>query len=166
MPDRSVKDSITSIRPRLLIAAGISVAMLVLLSIQSAQGAVQPSSRSPFDKWPTSGGSRQAKGAASTASRTLTPRTGASQEATSYRDLVLADQPVGYWELNELLGTVAYDATGSHDGIYGGLPDLGLPGLVTYPGNLAPYMDGTNDRVTANSMSSGIDWSRGFTLEI
>jgi hypothetical protein len=85
---------------------------------------------------------------------------------TSYRDSVLADGPVGYWELNELLGTVAHDATASHGGTYVGQPTLGLQGIVTYIGNLAPKLDGINDRVTANSMASGIGWSRGFTLEV
>jgi Ca2+-binding RTX toxin-like protein len=65
-----------------------------------------------------------------------------------------------------LLGTVAHDATGSHGGTYMGQPTLGLPGLVTYPGNLAPGLEGKDDRITANSMASGISWSRGFTLEV
>src|SRR5437667_4585586 len=67
--------------------------------------------------------------------------------------------------MNELSGTAAQDAIGSHGGTYVGRPTLGLPGIVTYPGNLAPAFEGTDDRVTANSMASGINWSKGFTLE-
>jgi hypothetical protein len=83
----------------------------------------------------------------------------------SYPSAVLADSPVGYWKLNEKTGTLAASASGTHNGTYLGSPLLGQAGLVVYAGNLAPKFDGNNDRVTANSMASGIHWSRGFTLE-
>ncbi len=83
----------------------------------------------------------------------------------SYPSAVLADHPIGYWELNERSGTLAASATGTHNGAYVGSPALGQPGLAVYSGNLAPKLDGTNDRITVNSMASGIDWSKGFTLE-
>jgi hypothetical protein len=84
----------------------------------------------------------------------------------TYPGTVLADSPVGYWELNEKIGTVAASATGTHVGTYVGSPSLGQMGLVSYLGDLAPRLDGKNDRITANSMASGISWSRGFTLEV
>src|SRR5438552_6505864 len=84
--------------------------------------------------------------------------------AVTYPVAVLADSPIAYWKLNEVTGTVALSATG-HNGTYVGSPALGKPGLLQYVGDLAPKLDGTNDRVTASSMASGINWSKGFTLE-
>jgi hypothetical protein len=55
----------------------------------------------------------------------------------SYRDEVLADNPVAYWRLGETSGTTAVDEVGNHNGTYqpnssgvwtGG--ELGLPGAV------------------------------------
>jgi hypothetical protein len=83
----------------------------------------------------------------------------------AYPAAVLADSPVGYWKLNEVAGTVAVADRGPA-GTYVGSPNLGQPGLVSYPGNLAPALDGTNDRITVNALASGINWSRGFTLEV
>jgi Ca2+-binding RTX toxin-like protein len=96
--------------------------------------------------------------------RTMTTP-GTIGDAGPYRSAILADAPSGYWELNEPLGAAAHDEVGSHDGTYRGAPKLGLPGIVPYVGNLSPDMEGTDDRVTANSTASGINWSRGFTLE-
>ena len=90
----------------------------------------------------------------------------AANSHRSYPSAVMADAPVAYWKLNEKLGTSAASATGTHGGTYSGIPLLGELGLTLYLGNLAPRLDGRNDRITANSMASGISWSRGFTLEV
>lgn len=48
-----------------------------------------------------------------------------------YRDAVLALNPVGYWRLDDVAGTVAADAsTNSNDGTYDGDKTLGEPGLM------------------------------------
>ncbi|WP_298331404.1 beta-N-acetylglucosaminidase domain-containing protein [Haloactinopolyspora sp.] len=48
-----------------------------------------------------------------------------------YRDLVLGDEPLGYWRLGELDGDVAADASGrAQDGTYEGQVELGEPGAI------------------------------------
>src|SRR6266498_2058231 len=88
------------------------------------------------------------------------------QTLALYPSVVLLDHPVAYWHLGETSGLTATDSAGSHDGRYVGGPALGLAGLIVDWSNDCPRFDGVNDRVTANSMASGINWSKGFTLEV
>jgi Ca2+-binding RTX toxin-like protein len=166
--DRLAGCSKRSGRPQWSYMISLTASLLVLLAVPQTHAAGSPPGlRSPFSPLTPPTGSRQSQGRAAQPSPPPGSRIPAAEAATgSYSDSVLADGPVGYWEMNELLGPVAFDATGSHNGTYGGTPLLGLPGLVSYPGNLAPRMDGSDDRVNANSMASGVDWSQGFTLEI
>jgi hypothetical protein len=83
-----------------------------------------------------------------------------------YPSVVLLDHPVAYWHIGETSGLTATDSAGSHDGRYVGSPAQGRVGLIFGWSNLCPAFDGVNDRVTANSLASGVDWSRGFTLEV
>jgi hypothetical protein len=83
----------------------------------------------------------------------------------AYPQSVLANHPTAYWHLAETSGTAAHDSVGKYDGTYREGPHLGLDGLIRTWSNHCPGFDGTNDRVTANSLASGIDWSKGFTLE-
>jgi hypothetical protein len=83
-----------------------------------------------------------------------------------YPQSVLDNHPVAYWHLGEASGVTATDSARNHDGTYLGNPDLGLTGLINNWSNLCPGFDGHDDRVAANSLASGIDWSHGFALEI
>jgi hypothetical protein len=49
----------------------------------------------------------------------------------SYQSIVLADGAVGYWQLNELVGTTATDSTGNSNGTY---TNLGAGGTLGQPG--------------------------------
>lgn len=54
----------------------------------------------------------------------------------SYRDEVMADNPVGYWRLGETSGAVAQDETANNiDGTYVNTPTLGVAGAIS--GNTA-----------------------------
>jgi hypothetical protein len=60
-----------------------------------------------------------------------------------YKSVVLADGPVIYWRLDETLGTVAADSSGSgHDGTYGAPTVLGQPGALVRDANLAVSIAG------------------------
>jgi len=48
----------------------------------------------------------------------------------AYRDVVLADHPVGYWRLGEPTGTTAADTIGRHHGTLRNGVRLGLPGAI------------------------------------
>jgi len=48
--------------------------------------------------------------------------------AGGYASTVLADNPVGYWRLNEASGPTALDVTGAHSGTYGSAATPGVPG--------------------------------------
>ena len=51
--------------------------------------------------------------------------------ALSYRETVLATNPVSYWRLGEASGTVAADEMGANNGTYVNAPTLGTAGLLT-----------------------------------
>ena len=53
-------------------------------------------------------------------------------EHRPYREVVLADRPVGYWRLDEKSGNIAHDSSGNHhDGTIGARVVLGKPGLIS-----------------------------------
>jgi hypothetical protein len=69
-------------------------------------------------------------------------------QADTYPNTILADNPVAYYRLEELVGaTTANDATGSYPGTYvydlnSTYPLLGQPGITTNSISLHPYSDG------------------------
>lgn len=70
----------------------------------------------------------------------------------AYRDVVLADSPIGYWRLDETSGTIAADASGNGlDGTYIGGPTLGQLPLIN-TGNSVSF-DGTDDYIEVSSAS-------------
>ncbi|WP_373078713.1 LamG-like jellyroll fold domain-containing protein [Zhongshania sp.] len=67
--------------------------------------------------------------------------------AVTYESLVLSDNPILYYRLNETSGTIAEDSSGNGiDGTYAGSPALGRPGLINE--GLCVEFDGVNDRIT------------------
>jgi hypothetical protein len=63
-----------------------------------------------------------------------------------YSSFVLADSPLGYWKLNELIGTVVTDSSGNlRHGSYGGGVTLGVPSVLPRPaGEYAARFNGTS----------------------
>lgn len=59
--------------------------------------------------------------------------------------------PVACWPLHEDSGSTAYDLAGTNDGAYNG-PTLGQTGIL---GTTAPSFDGTDDNISANTVSVG-----------
>ncbi len=61
----------------------------------------------------------------------------------SYKTVVLSDNPVAFWPLNETSGTTAYDISGnSYNGTYSGGFTLGQPGLPS--GGTAVQFNGSS----------------------
>lgn len=85
---------------------------------------------------------------------------------SSYPAAVLADNPLGYWRLNETNGTVAHDFWGGHDGTYNGAVVLGVPGFSpTHDGDTAAQFGGVG--IYAGEIS-GFDFSgteKPFSVE-
>jgi Concanavalin A-like lectin/glucanases superfamily len=81
-----------------------------------------------------------------------------------YSHRVMKNDPVGYWRLNETSGDVAYDATGNFNGKYVQTPTVGAPGLLATPSGHSVWLDGSDQRVTADSMTQVTAWP-GYTLE-
>jgi hypothetical protein len=82
---------------------------------------------------------------------------------TSYRDIILADNPIMYWRLGETSGTIAYDESANHrDATYINNPMLGFPGAIA---------NDTNTSVGFNGRNQGAGWiptssySGAFTVE-
>jgi hypothetical protein len=93
----------------------------------------------------------------------------ATAVAVPYRDVVLADNPAGYWRLGESSGTVAADATGGgNPGTYLGGVTLGVPGGLPGDPDRAARLDGSNDRVSMGDPASGVlDFGTSdFTVEL
>ncbi len=73
-----------------------------------------------------------------------------------YAATVLADNPLGYWRLNETAGPTAFDATGAHDGTYAsaatpgatGPRPLAFPGFETTNNAVETYISTLNSYVS------------------
>jgi hypothetical protein len=52
----------------------------------------------------------------------------AAPASASYATTVLADNPIGYWRLNEAAGPTAFDAVGAHNGTYASAATPGVLG--------------------------------------
>lgn len=64
---------------------------------------------------------------------------------SSYTTAVVADNPAGFWRLNEASGTpVAYDTWGSHNGVFAGSVALETPGALLNDGDTAAAFDGVS----------------------
>jgi hypothetical protein len=60
----------------------------------------------------------------------------------TYRESVLADQPAGYWPMNETTGSVMADASGNgNNGSYEGTVSLGQPGAMTVGASASVGLD-------------------------
>lgn len=86
-----------------------------------------------------------------------------SHAVSVYAAAVLADNPVGYWRLDETSGTVAGAVVGSN-GSYQGTPGLGQPGAVPVDGaaNLAAGIHPANSAYVATTASL----PASFTVEM
>ena len=63
---------------------------------------------------------------------------------SGYPAIAMAGGPAGYWSLNEVSGTTAWDYAGSHNGSYLGAVALGVPGAI-------PGSTGTGTAITAST---------------
>jgi hypothetical protein len=95
----------------------------------------------------------------------------ARQAARTYRQVVLAARPVGYWRLGERRGPTAFDASGHRrHGRYVGSPRLGLPGAITGDTDTSIGLDGPRARsyveVPSNAAFSVPTSGAGLTVEV
>ena len=81
----------------------------------------------------------------------------------TYRDVVLADNPLGYWRLGEQSGTVANDEIGNHPGTYMPPVTLGVQGAINDP-DTAIDLNGTTGFVNI-PMTSSMD-PAAFSVEV
>jgi hypothetical protein len=88
----------------------------------------------------------------------------ASAGGRGYARRVKRNDPVSYWRLNETHGTVAHDAMGNYNATYVRAPRLGAPGLMDTPTGHSVWLDGSDDRVTADPLTQWTSWP-GYTLE-
>ncbi len=74
-----------------------------------------------------------------------------------YRDVVLADRALGYWRLNDSIGSTAVDSSGGagNAGTYQASPTLGAPGpIVGDPQAKAVSLNGTSQYVNVPTASA------------
>src|SRR5262245_42401176 len=90
----------------------------------------------------TAGGSAGAVTAAST-----TTAGGSGGQPVTYRDVVLADGPIGYWRLGDSATTTALDEIGMTPGDYKGSYLQGALGALTGDPNTAVDFPGTDGRI-------------------
>jgi hypothetical protein len=82
---------------------------------------------------------------------------------TGYAAVVLADNPLGYWPLDEASGTVAHDVSGQgHDATVEGSVAFGAVGAVA-SGRAATF---TGGRLLVGDMFGFAGMSAGFSIEV
>lgn len=65
--------------------------------------------------------------------------------SVTYPQVVLADNPIGYWRFGEPSGATAKDSSSAkHDGLYAGNVTLGTKGAIANDTDTAASFDGTN----------------------
>ncbi len=78
-------------------------------------------------------------------------------EAATYPEEVLADNPIGYWRLNETSGTTAFDSSGNaRDATYVGGVSLGASGALA-SGDDAAQFDGSTGYVQLPGTWGGVN---------
>lgn len=97
-------------------------------------------------------------GTTNSAAATLTVLT-----PNAYGAIVMADQPVAYYPLNETSGTVARDLAGIYDGTYQSNPTLGTPGATAYTGSSVAF-DGSSQYVLIGN-PDGLNFTGLITME-
>ena len=91
---------------------------------------------------------------------------GIAAPPTTYRDEVLADNPVSYWRFDEASGTTAADEKGLNSGTYAGGVILAQPGAIpSAPASTAATFDGVDDAMTT-AASSSLGMSSAVTVEL
>jgi hypothetical protein len=84
-----------------------------------------------------------------------------------YAQLVLADNPIGYWRLNELSGTTAFDCVGGRNGVYNST-QLGQPGynlLDTHTSARFGFLASQNSFVGGIPVDFGTNANNSLTVE-
>lgn len=84
-----------------------------------------------------------------------------------YAQLVLAANPVGYWRLDELSGTTAFDCVGSNNGTYNNT-QLGQPGynlVDTHKSARFGFLSTQNSYVGGIPIDFGSSANQSFTVE-
>ena len=74
----------------------------------------------------------------------------------SYRDVVLADAPAGYWRLGETTGLAVDQTTNGNAGTYLGGLTRGVPGAIVGDPDGATRFLGGNGRVNMHDPASGV----------
>src|SRR5205823_3179462 len=73
------------------------------------------------------------------------PNANGIAQTSSYRDVILADNPIMYWRLGETTGTIAHDESANHrDASYVNNPLLGFPGAIANDTNTSVGFNGFN----------------------
>ncbi|HYZ91329.1 MAG TPA: LamG-like jellyroll fold domain-containing protein, partial [Actinomycetota bacterium] len=88
-----------------------------------------------------------------------------SVASSSYRDEVIADNPVSLWRLGENSGLTAADDRGVNPGTYANGVVLGTSGAIWNDADRAATFDGVDDQLSVNH-STTLDATTGVTVEV
>jgi hypothetical protein len=90
----------------------------------------------------------------------------AFQIYASYFNVVMSDNPLGYWRFGEASGTVANDSSSNaYNGTYVGGVTLGTTGLIATDTNTAITLNGSTGRVDVGAVAALYNLNRNFTIE-
>lgn len=83
-----------------------------------------------------------------------------------YKDIILADNPVGYWRLGESSGTTAVDSSGNgRNGTYQGSPTLGVAGGIVGDTDKAMELHGVGTDFISVPSAGVADTGNAITVE-
>lgn len=90
----------------------------------------------------------------------------ADAQSSAYRNIIMADSPIGYWRLGETSGTLAVDEMSLYNGTYNNSPTLGVSGAISGDTNTAVTFSAVSDKHMAVPHNAVFSFGTGpFSLE-
>lgn len=157
---------LTSVLRLAPMTAVLPIALLQITGCAQVLGLDEGVQRDEGSGGAVGGGGAVGEGGAVGGGGAATSAGGAGGDISAYAEVVLADNPVAFWRLNETAPPDANDSSPSQlDGLYKGSVSLGEPGALAEVDNTAIFMLGGMDTHVEVADTLDFDGEAPMTLE-